>query len=155
MLRKLTSLGILVVASVFVPSCSAKECTLIGCASGLTIEFTGGNATPGRYRVEMVADEQPMSCEITLPSDGREAECSAGQPIWNIRILPDKTDGIERLAQIVFYSATPKSVAFTVHRDDKIVGGDMLQPTYVESFPNGPECGPACRQAQVQVALDP
>jgi hypothetical protein len=161
MLRKLTSLGIVFFASVFVPSCSEKECTLIGCASSLTIDFSGATDSPGRYRIEMVADGVGSVCEVTLPAAGSDA-CSFGStPVldapWRVEIRPDKTDGIDRVAGIVFYNSAPASITFTVRRDDKIVGGgDSLKPMYTESFPNGPECGPACRQApNLEVQIDP
>jgi hypothetical protein len=62
----------------------------------------------------------------------------------------------QRIEGFAFANQAPASLDFVVRRDEIAVGGDNLHPEYQESYPNGPECGPACRTApRFETAIAP
>lgn len=134
-------------ASVFVPSCTTKACTEVGCGTSLQVQFSGATDVPGRYRVELVADNVATSCEVSLDPNDRPV-CSGANVLWHILAYPDKGDGVVRIQGFELWSGTPAEIDFVVYRDDKIVGGETFRPTYTESRPNGEDCEPVCRQSR-------
>ncbi|MET0591263.1 MAG: hypothetical protein ABW133_01090, partial [Polyangiaceae bacterium] len=123
MLRQWTSLGILALASVFVPGCTTKACTEIGCGTPLRVNFVGATDVPGRYRVDLVADGVATTCEVTTDSS-TPPTCSGANVLWRIDMYADQPGGVVRVHGFYLWSGTPASIDFVVYRDDKIVGGD-------------------------------
>ena len=129
--RHLVLGGLLAVAAacgIFGPR-GDKVCTLIGCDSGLTVHL---NTKPaGTYRVEVFArgpDQQPAYVY----------DCS--------------TAGI--CQQDIFFSGLIVDHPFI--RVTTTVGTKLVEittVTYVSSYPNGPDCGPPCRNATVNVDI--
>ena len=158
MLRSIVFLSMLPAIVLLGCSSTEKACTLIGCASSLEVGFTGANDKPGRYQVELVADGAPSSCQITVPRDCTVTPtCSAPGLPW-ILLLSGCAAGttVQSIEGFVFNDQAPSSVDFVVRRDDIAVGGDSLHPVYQEFQPNGPECGPVCRQApRFETAIAP
>ena len=106
-----------------------KECTLIGCNSGLTVHL---NAKPtGTYKVEVFAlspNQQPVYVY----------ECSVASSCQ----------------QDIFFSGLIVShpfVRITTSIGTKTV--EIPSVNYVTSRPNGPGCDPECRQATVNVDI--
>jgi hypothetical protein len=156
MLRWLAHLSIL--TAVFLPGCTSKECTLIGCVDSFEVRFTGATAAPGRYQIEVVADGVPSSCQVTLPREcGTPPMCSSTDSTWRLATSGCSVSGGEpqRVDGIVFHRA-PAALDFVVRRDDVVVGGGSAQPSYQESQPNGPDCEPLCRRAPpIQTEIAP
>ena len=159
MLRSVTLLLLLLPAAVVVAGCSNDECTLIGCADSLEVRFTGTTTRPARYQIEVVADGVPSSCQLTIPHEcSMGPTCSAGPSNWRLILngcekgqpVQPSVDGV------LFYQNAPTSFDLVVRRDDVVVGGGSFQPVYTESRPNGPECGPVCRNApDIQTEIAP
>lgn len=113
-------------AAVLLAGCSpiTQACTLIGCESGLFVQF----ATPpaGAYRVEAIV---PGAAPAVL-------ECGAGQTC----------------PPIIFRDLEAERVTIRVVTATRTVSRDF-SPRYENQYPNGRRCGAACRQATVNFEL--
>ena len=138
--------------------CMSKECTLIGCGTSLTVHFTGATATPGRYQIEVVADGVSSSCQFTLPEEcTAQPICMPTAPGW-ILGKSQCSPGAERrsLDGFTFLTGAPARLEVVVRRDDTVVSSSTAEPPmYKESRPNGPDCEPVCRQAEMSVDIAP
>ena len=109
------------------PACNVvgpSACTLIGC-TGLVVEVTG------------VASQTPVTVVVTAPDGStRNAICTAATGTCPVS-FPDFTPA----SLTVRVSSGTQSTELTV------------QPDYLLTRPNGPECPPECRGARVTVAL--
>jgi hypothetical protein len=99
-------------------------CTLIGCSSGLVVRF---DREPPR----------PFRLEATVPNDPtpRVIECSAAvcpPPVFEELIAE----------QVTIRLTTPAGTRVQEFR-----------PRYQDQYPNGRECGSACKQAVVTIAV--
>jgi len=137
--------------------CDPQACTQIGCGAEFRVEFQRPAWTPGSYRVELEVDGDSLECIATLPLD-----CEAPPPCPGAPQLQLLLDGCaldpsqHRIAGLEFQGGSaPKSIAVRVLQDDALLGEGAYTPVYTESFPNGPDCGPACVQAEsAALALD-
>jgi hypothetical protein len=102
------------------------DCTTIGCNDALTLRF----ATPilGPLHVD------------AFSSDGehRTYDCT------NAAGCPDSEVALARYL--------PTTVTLTLTYQGR-TSTSTVKPSYTESSPNGPSCGPTCRQGTVTVAL--
>ena len=101
-----------------------EACTLIGCASMLTVQFTSPPTIA--YHLEAVSIENG-AIEFDCPDP---AKCPAAQ-----------LDGY-----------APEKVVLTVTTARGSVQYN-LSPHYTPQYPNGQRCGAACRTGSVTVAL--
>jgi hypothetical protein len=104
-------------------------CTLIGCQSGLRVEFSTRPAGP--FRVE-----------VTAPGT------TPGGPTF----VFDCPDPARCGASAVFPDFTPTHVTVRVTTPAGVVTRDFT-PAYRSSSPNGEDCEPTCREATVRVEL--
>ena len=101
-----------------------SACTLIGC-TGLVVEVTG---VPG---------QTPVTVVLTAPDGStRSATCTS-------------TSGT---CPVSFPDFAPASVTIRVTTGTQTTEVTR-QPAYEVTRPNGPECGPECRNARVVVVL--
>ena len=103
------------------------ECTLIGCLNGLHVEIQGLPDT----HYEVVVSEPD--------GESRVGSCVAS-PSGSCWVWFDD-----------FY---PSEVTINVTGADQTVSV-TLQPAYQESQPNGPDCGPTCREATIEIDFRP
>lgn len=118
-------------ALVLLGACAAqqKECTLIGCADGLSINFKG---------------QMPAAFNLKLKASG-ESDLNIDCPGGTSRFIC--------LPESVFINQyTPEQVELTYTAGDKTVT-QSFKPTYTQAQPNGPSCGPNCRQGHIEVTL--
>jgi hypothetical protein len=108
--------------------CIDTACTLIGCVSGLFIQFDKAPEYP--YRVELTTGGS--TTRTFLQECPSSAKCGPGMAYF-----PDYF---------------PSAVTITVTTPSGTVT-KLVEPTYQESYPNGRGCGPACKSAQVTMAL--
>jgi hypothetical protein len=101
-------------------------CTLIGCNSGLTVSLA--QAPVGGYTIEVFA--QAGGPHFTF-------ECASAAQCGTAAEFKDFTPD----------QATIRVTTAAGTREQTV------QPTYSQNQPNGPSCGPTCRQASVTVAL--
>jgi len=109
------------------PACNVvgpSACTLIGC-TGLVVDVTGAPS------------QTPVSVVVTAPDGStRSATCTSATGTCPVS-FPDFTPA----SLTVRVSSGTQSTELTV------------QPGYLLTRPNGPECPPECRSARVTVAL--
>ncbi|MEZ0371645.1 MAG: hypothetical protein ACAI44_21315 [Candidatus Sericytochromatia bacterium] len=107
-----------------------KSCSLIGCVDGLKITLKGQVA---------------QSFKLTIKAQG--------QPDHNLS-CPEGTSGNICFpdGSVFVNNYTPQSVEITYSAGEKTVTRSF-NPSYTTSSPNGPECGPTCKQARVELEV--
>lgn len=152
MLRVILPFSILSV--VIGTSCAKKECTSIGCGASIEVHFTGASDTPGRYQVEVVADGVKSNCQFTLPQDcNLQPSCTPSAAGWLLSKSPCSPGEARRRFDGFTFQAAPKRLDVVVRRDDAVVSSGGTEPVYTESHPNGLECEPVCRRAEIFVDI--
>lgn len=125
-----------------------QTCTDVGCGTTqtFTIHATSGALPPGEYEIN-VSDWQSSasaSCDVQAPP--APSGCSGGSGVVSAYLV-ENTEGT-----VAIVVTTPGSVSFGVSRD-----GAPLQVIRVSSvrehYPNGPDCGPACKSLTEDVTL--
>ena len=146
------------IAGAFAPSlgCSEKSCQVYPCPPTVKVTFHGMNGVPGLYRVDLVADGLMSTCQIALPFDcGTRATCTPPVPGWQLQFSGCSFDGSTASRATVDgfeLSDTPSNIEFVVRRNDEVIGGGKVAPSYAVSFPSGPDCE-ICREAP-DIAID-
>jgi hypothetical protein len=114
-------------AAVLLAGCTtiSDACTLIFCESGLTVQLA--QAPVGAYRIE-----------VFTPSGGTHHVFDCADPA--------------QCGEARFVDYMPPSVTIRVTTSAG-TREQTTQPTYNTSRPNGPGCGPECKQATVTVPL--
>jgi hypothetical protein len=149
-------------------------CTLIGCGDGVSISLrpTDGFWPDGDYTFALVVDGQTQSCIANVPKDlpqnGNIAEFACSPKDRSVYWTQDTScqeqrDGNSvsqtcalipnRFTANTNVSGTPAVFSVSLERDGVELIGQTVSPTYKESRPNGPECGPVCRQAKVELTF--
>ncbi|MDB4888985.1 MAG: hypothetical protein JWL61_840 [Gemmatimonadetes bacterium] len=114
-------IGVLALGGV---ACGAT-CTLIGCDSGLTIQFA-------------TVPTAPIHIDATSADGGnRTYDCEKNTGCGIPTILKDYV---------------PQNVTLTVTYQGRTTT-TTVRPSYNESTPNGSGCGPACRSATIPLSL--
>lgn len=137
-------------------SSGSGVCTTIGCVDGLTVRFDPATTWKhGKYVFSLEADGVTQTCTGTLPLPpcGPTGGLSCTADIATIGesgcALPPAQHGF---ADIHFRSG-PSKVAIRIERDGVSLANATLAPAYQTVQPNGPSCGPICRQASASIAL--
>ncbi|MCO4763405.1 MAG: hypothetical protein KC502_17945 [Myxococcales bacterium] len=131
--------ALVLVTAALVAACSSDAgggdgaCTLIGCTDQITLR----PLDPSGALVTQVKGS------AVLDGLTRDIDCIGGTP--NAHVMCSST-GI-----VLFTSAA--TVTVTLHSGDLGVVDKVLSPTYANVRPNGPTCGPLCKQATVDVQL--
>jgi len=151
-----------------------KECTLIGCQDQFSaiVSRADGSFPSGVHRVEILADGVSLTCSFTYPlgtsSSGAAVPptCPAGLTVSveqrQLCTQMNETGGVASTCQPIpgqFFetiqlAGTPAQVHAWQYVDDVAVLDAAIAPAYEDNFPNGRQCGAACRQASVAWTLD-
>ncbi|MDP2306890.1 MAG: hypothetical protein Q8P18_12775 [Pseudomonadota bacterium] len=123
-------------------------CTEIGCADGVSLDFSLDE--PGDYEITAVVGGETVACTASLPFTGSEACTGPGYVGLNGTELPDDQQSLEGMWLEAIDAA---DVHLTIVRSGTTVYDDVLPLTYVTLEPNGPECGPVCESASLDVPL--
>jgi hypothetical protein len=135
---------------------SSHGCTGIGCVDGLVVSFGPGTEwTPGTYVFSLDADGVQQTCKGALPlppcASGRALSCTG-----DVATIGESGCALpaaqHRFADIQLRSG-PSKVKLHIERDGVVLADETLVPAYRTSQPNGPNCGPVCRQASAVVNL--
>lgn len=132
-----------------------RECTQIGCESGVFIDLQKPDRwAPGTYVFHFILDGRDVKCEaeLPLPACGTNAiRCDHdGVSIMEVGCaLPRSAQGFGRIKIEGF----PAKLAAEVIRNEKRIGLLRSRPTYSDARPNGPGCEPLCRQAREKIEL--
>ena len=123
--------------------CEAEYCTLIGCGGeGATIDIES-SWPDGIYTLEAAYDGQVHTCTATLPTS-EDPVCDGDAWWW---FDPDGTGHVQTWS-------TPPEIELTILRDDTQVFSEAVSIPYEVDYPNGEDCGPACRSGSATVTLD-
>ncbi|PAP76646.1 hypothetical protein [Rubrivirga marina] len=131
-------------------------CTLIGCADAysVTLAPAGDVLTPGRYAVEASADGETESCAFTVSADAGQTDISVSgesEGCQGLFAFMPSTDAETRVR--VVFSPLADDVTIRVRRDGADLASVRVDPVYVDQYPNGPDCGAVCRQADTTVRV--
>jgi hypothetical protein len=128
-----------------------EPCTSMACFDGLRVALTpaSGRWAPGAYVLTITTPEGRTVCEGALPlaacEGGPSLRCEGPRVLVTEEgcALPADEQGfpsIEILSQ-------PGSLEVDVARDGTTIAQGAFTPSYRSVSPNGPNCGPTCRQA--------
>ena len=126
-------------------------CTLIGCTSAYVVTLASpGDAVPaGRYTVTVAAEGEARSCTFTAApcADGTcVSDPSEGCPPALYAAAGDEVR--------VEFEPVEGPVSLTVTRDGAVLSATSLTPAYDVFYPNGIDCGPACKTARTEVTVE-
>jgi hypothetical protein len=135
------------ISSVVVPSTmlGGCVCTLEYIQGGLAIGFLLHPDQPGRFRVEIDMDGEPLSLllERTAESVNCGDPCEARGKKWIMRLdglpLPDLTFLIT--ASNLAGDRGPARATVRVYQSDLLVHEEVLRPSYRTDEPSGSGCG--------------
>lgn len=150
------------------------DCTDIGCADSVSVRVTTLDQPwpEGDYQLEVTLDDLSGVCEFSLPND-----LPARGSVTSIRCLEGVEIGIEQLYECVTLRegdgvsqscepipdrhevtlrayGTPAQLSLTLTLDDSQLLDKSRTLTYAVMRPNGPECEPECRQAEVELTFE-
>lgn len=145
----------LLVAAGSAPASAQLACTQIGCEDGLAIRVPHNYAwQPGLYGFDFVIDGKPLVCRgaLPLPRCGMGAmTCSGGDVMITESgcALLHESHGFGD----IWVRSGPKEISLKVTYNGKPVAQQKWTPMYKMHRPNGPYCGPVCRQANVTLEM--
>ena len=134
-----------------------KMCTQIGCVDGLRLGLEKAGAwAAGAYTFAFVLDGAAVTCTGSLPlkacDAGPSLTCDVADRVMigesGCALPPDQHGWSD-----IQFAADPKEIKLTISRDGQALQTAELRPEYVESRPNGPDCGPVCRSASATLML--
>lgn len=130
------------------PGLDGGACTAIGCGAPFTVHFDKPAPWPaGHYSVRVTLDGRGTECQADVPLSC-EAPTPCADPAVQLQLsgcaLPASAHAITGLDVI---SGAPGSVKVEVADAQGTLASGEWQPSYMESAPNGPGCGPACKSA--------
>jgi hypothetical protein len=164
--------AVLAVLMTAAPGCVTRECTAIGCTDQLGVELrtATGAWADGVYELTVRTDDQLAgSCTLRIPEQlpdppgqvvsmpcgngvrfelSHQSQCEMGcdgNACWQ-KCTPIPGKFQSRLAT----PGTPARFELTLLRDGETILAQNVEPAYREVYPNGPECGGACRQARLE-----
>ena len=138
------ALATLLVALAITPSCGplAQSCTLADCTDGLFVDFY--LRTPGAYSLAADVDGQVVACAGSLPVDGTESCTGPGRVGFPWSGAPPNDQMIWGMNVDVVGA---QSVHLMIARDGTTILDETFSPQWIDSAPNGVDCGPVCNVA--------
>jgi hypothetical protein len=173
MVRVLSLLAVAVSLGV-AGSCSGPTvCSDVGCndEASFTIRAPGGHWDDGAYSLQVTFGHDAYDCTFTLPDALPSTGSSQGldcTPTLQAYFTPevdcedhrngnDVSEVCTPIADQYYLQAsrdgTPAKLAVTLQRDDTTLLDETRALSYSANEPNGPECGPTCRQASIDFTL--
>lgn len=145
------------------------SCTDIGCGNGVAMVVHPESHTwrEGTYTVEIALDDDLRSCRFSVPEDlpatgatssfecgllEQLAECNEVRNGDAVSQSCELVPGAYRLVLNTY--GEPANLGVSVARDGDTLLSHEQTLRYTESRPNGPECGPVCRWASVELTFD-
>jgi hypothetical protein len=128
---------------------ATQNCTAIGCASGVNVDFTFRDK--GTYVIEVMLDGVKTTCRAVLPlSDPPPSPCDRDGVILTLsgsKLPPEQ----QSIGGIFIASTTAKQLIVKATRDGTPIGSlDRTIDYKVSPGPNGPNCEPKeCKQASM------
>jgi len=169
-------LGVLCLGIALSAGCSGNEahvCTDVGCTDGATFTLRPplSHWDNGAYQVEVTFDGVEHACPFSVPDDlpsGGTWRVLACTPGLSVFIAPEVNCEEHRDGDTASETCTPVPEKYFVQgsmngtpatyqvvmlRDGAKVVDHTETPSYKTAQPNGPECGPICHQASVDLTF--
>lgn len=147
----------------------SKTCGLVGCLdqASLAIHPDDSPWMDGAYQLILQADNDTFTCSFRIPDalPGRGSlpviDCTPKLSIgleedWQCTSENDGGANSHTCMKIADHytlraalSGMPASVAIALERDGSAQIDESVKPSYQDSYPNGPECGGACKYASL------
>jgi hypothetical protein len=161
---------------VVIAACSGDEthaCTDVGCADGasFTLRPPLSHWYDGAYSLEVTFDSTVHDCSFSVPDDlpeGGSWQPLTCTPALSVFLTPEvdcqeQHDG-NNASQVCtpvpekyFVQGSTGGTPATLHvrmlRDEAVVADETEPLSYSATQPNGPECGPTCHQASVDLTF--
>lgn len=136
-----------------------RACTTVGCgpATSVTLTPESGVLPGGTYLITVDLDGDETACSFNLPDDVPESgevgyiEC-AGDASQVHALLRPRAGANNMVVELNIADEAPQ-LGIEVTRDGQSILSRQLQPSYTTSYPNGPECSPACPHADISLTL--
>lgn len=145
-----------------------QECTEIGCADGVLFDVLpeDGLWEEGAYALVVRLDDVTYTCEFSVPADlptagllnsipcgGLNVELAQRTTCSEVREGTQSSQGCEPIPDqydlLISSYGTPAESRITLERDGDPVLNDERTLDYEETFPNGEDCDPGCKQTRV------
>lgn len=156
------------IAGLVSSGCESRTCTDADCDDVLLLQLKAEDWVPGAYAVSFTESGRAFECAFEKGASGADGRAgrqsddessgtvgrcnqTAGEPA-TLRETPAMSGGEHGDITIVIYNA-PERVPVSVRRDSVVVFEEELAPSYTQSHPNGPECGPTCLNATETLTL--
>lgn len=143
-------LGLLLLAMAGLSGCLG--CTLIGCASGVSIDLLSDTSiADGTYAITLVGENgEGGNCTIELDATSVDPQSVLCDPGLFAGVLVGAST---RDAFLIEAPQLGDEVTIEITQDGAAFFDDTLALEYSTFSPNGDRCGPTCTQASVQVML--
>lgn len=150
------------------PLAEPHACTLMACFAhaSVTAHLGAADAAPGAHTFTLTADGSTQTCTLDVVDPARTAfgTCTGGASVRlgpTTRVVEDHTSmpGMVsatfvpvpgRFEWEVTIDGTPARVAIRHVLAGRTIVEREATPTYVDTRPNGPDCDPVCRVADVE-----
>lgn len=146
------------------------DCTEMGCGDGLSVSLRShdGSLAAGTYSLLVRVDDGALvRCEIVLADTSgaqyHTALCDETSVHFSLSpqthcVTEEHDDAVsqsctpiaDRWDFSIGVSGTPRSLRFQLLHDESVLTFQSLVPEYSTFYPNGEECGGACRQASAR-----
>lgn len=129
-------------ASDIVPGSTAKACTLMGCESGVRVDFT--YREQGTYVIDVTVDGKKTTCTATLPIAKGSVDDTCSDPDVLLMISGSMLSADQQsIGGLMLNTTTAKNISIHATRDGAVIGDKSFAPPYVtRPGPNGPGCEP-------------
>lgn len=160
---RLAAMKIVPVVALFAIMCGGngfgggQRCTEIGCADGLMVGVTSDARWPaGEYRFVIDVEGTTTTCTgaLPLPECGTQAITCDREGVVRISESGCALPADQHAFGDLYFEETLPSVRVEILHEERSVAMGSFTPTYQTLQPNGPGCGPTCRNASVQLPVD-
>lgn len=149
-------------ATATLPACNSDGgsfggtgCTDIGCQDGFILMLSPSDRWPaGAYEFVLETEAGKTTCtgSIPLPPCGQSGlSCvttpDRGDKNPRIAISGCALDGASQSFPQIDFPDGPAQVNVRISKDGTTLVNQAFTPQYTTSSPNGPQCGPVCRQS--------
>jgi hypothetical protein len=130
------------------------ECTLIGCLSGVTVDFAEPLQAQGAYTFSVDLDGDVVTCVATLPLTEEAGDGCDDERVMLWESGSALAESEHELPGMDINGEAVEAVVISVALDGVALGSASFSPEYSRVAPNGEECGPVCDVAGVTVDFE-
>lgn len=164
--RPVALAAVLAAAMATLPACNTDSgsfggiaCTEIGCQDGFILMLSPSDGWPqGAYEFALETEAGKTTCKgsIPLPPCGQSGLTCAttpdrGEKNPRVAISGCALDGASQSFPQIDFPDGPAQVNVRIAKDGTTLVNQVFTPQYTTSSPNGPQCGPVCRQSSASM----